>query len=100
MIDNKPYTFNPNNKRWEPGATPDSGQQPLQAANVVPPTTPSTALLSPASQVPVPPVTPSTGMKGAFFSGGYGLPSNMLSETKKQFLALQMKHLQQQWENA
>jgi hypothetical protein len=97
IIDNKPHTFNPTSKRWEPDTTPESGQQ---QANVVPPPLPPA---SPAAQPPVPPVpasSPMDDMKGAFFSGGYSLPPNMETETKKQLIALQMKHLQQQWENA
>jgi hypothetical protein len=95
IIDNKPYTFNPSSKRWEPDITPDSGQQ---AANIVPPTTPSAA--PPSQPAPSPTTTPTPDMKGAFFTGGYGPTPDMDSDTKKQFIALQMKVLQQQWDRA
>ena len=85
VIDNKPYTFNPTSKRWEPDTTPDSGQLP-PAANVNPPVPPTTP-----SQPTVPP-TPSPTTSD--------LPTNMNSETKKQFISLAMKHWQQQWDEA
>ena len=94
VIDNKPYTFNPTSKRWEPDSTPDSGQLP-QGANVIPPPVPPTT----PSQPTLPP-PPSPAEKGAFFTGGYNLPPNMSTETKKQFITLSMKHLQQQWDDA
>jgi hypothetical protein len=94
IIDNKPFTFNPSSKRWEPDTTPESGQK---AANIVPPTTPSAAQ-PPVPQPPSPASTPD--MKGAFFTGGYGPTNDMDTDTKKQFIALQMKVLQQQWDSA
>jgi hypothetical protein len=84
IIDNKPYTFNPNSKRWEPDSTPDSGQQ--QVANVVPSTPPS------AVPPTVPPSPSATDMKGAFFSNGYATP-DMSVEKQKAMLALQMIHM-------
>jgi hypothetical protein len=73
IIDNKPYTFNPTSKRWEPDSTPDSGQQ--QAAKVVPPTHPPA--VPPPTVPPSPSKSPSpsaTDKKGAFFSNGYATP--------------------------
>jgi hypothetical protein len=94
IIDNKPYTFNPTSKRWEPDSTPDSGQQQLPtAANVappVPPTTPSAPTLPPS---PFP-----SDMKGAFFSGGYATPDMSVAK-QKEMMALQMIHMKQVFEN-
>ncbi|OEU20415.1 hypothetical protein FRACYDRAFT_233992 [Fragilariopsis cylindrus CCMP1102] len=86
VIDNKPYTFNPTSKRWEPDSTPDSGQLP-QGANVSQPPVPPTA---PATPTAPPTPSPTT----------FDLPTNMNSETKKQFISLAMKHWQQQWDDA
>jgi hypothetical protein len=91
IIDNKPFTFNPTTKRWDPDTTPDSGQQ-QPAANVAPP-------ISPAATQPPSPSPISGDAKGAFFAGGYGPSSDMDKDTQKQMLALHMNHLQQQWEN-
>jgi hypothetical protein len=99
VIDNKPYTFNPTNKRWEPDTTPDSGQQQLPAVNIVPPTTPSAAQPPSPSPLAQPPKPTAGDMKGAFFAGGYGPSSNLDGDTQKQMLALHMKYLQEQWEN-
>ena len=90
IIDNKPYTFNPTSKRWDPDVTPDSGQLPL--AGVVPPTTPSAP---PSIQVPTPTQQAATDFKGAFF---YGSPPALDKEAQKQHLALQMVQLKQAWE--
>jgi hypothetical protein len=93
IIDNKPYTFNPNNTRWELDPTPDSGQQ-QKAANVIPPTAP------PPSAPPTLPPSPAAtlpDMKGAFFNG-YGSP-DMNKEAQKHVLALEMMRLKQVWEN-
>jgi hypothetical protein len=82
IINNKPYTFNPTTKRWDPNATPDAGQQQLPAANVAPPATPP----------PVPTPSPSPAApdgKGTFFAG-YGDSSTMDAQTQKLFLAFQM----------
>jgi hypothetical protein len=97
IIDNKPFTFNPTSKRWEPGTTPESGQQQLPAANVAPATTPS------ATHPPVPP-SPTTLpalpiMQGAFFNNGYGNPSPDNKEAEKQAIAQQMIQLKQVWES-
>jgi hypothetical protein len=90
IIDNKPYTFNPTSKRWDPDVTPDSGQLPL--AGVVPPTAPSAP---PPIQVPTPTQQAATDFKGAFF---YGSPPALDKEAQKQHLALQMVQLKQAWE--
>jgi hypothetical protein len=84
-------------RRWEPDTTPESSLQHVPAANVVPPPTLS-ATQPPVSQPPSPASVPD--MKGSFFAGGYGPSPDMDTDTKKQFIALHMKHLQQQWDNA
>jgi hypothetical protein len=90
IIDNKPYTFNPTTKRWDPDVTPDSGQLPL--AGVVPPTTPSSL---PPLQIPVTPTQQPSDFKGAFF---YGSPPALDKESQKQLLARQMVQLKQAYE--
>jgi hypothetical protein len=97
IIDNKPFTFNPTSKRWEPDTAPESGQQQLPAANVAPATTPS------ATQPPVPPSSTTLPalpiMQGAFFNNGYGNPSPDNKEAQKQAIAQQMIQLKQVWES-
>jgi hypothetical protein len=92
IIDNKPFTFNPSSKRWELDSTPESG---VPAANVAPAPSPPAQPPAATSQPPSPSTIPD--MKGAFFSGGYGPTDDMDNDTKKQMIALHMKHLQQQW---
>jgi hypothetical protein len=96
IIDNNPFTFNPSSKRWELDSTPESGQRYVPAANVAPSPAPAPPAAQPpaASQPPSPSTLPD--MKGGFFSGGYGPAEDMDNDTKKQMIALQMKHLQQQ----